>query len=103
MVTNTAEYFEAAPPHPGEILEREFMEPIGLSQTNLAERLDVAHRRINEIVNEKRRVTPETAIMLGKTFDTTPEFWLNLQMNHDMYETYREEPDRFDDIDPVTV
>lgn len=72
------------PTHPGEILAEEFLKPLGLSQVALAEHLGVPVQRINELVKGKRGVTPETAWLLAGAFNTSPEFWLNLQSNHDL-------------------
>ena len=75
------------PTHPGEILKEEFMKPLGLSQSQLSKELDTTFRTINEIVNEKRNISPEMAIKLSRYFGTTPELWLNLQNQHDLYIT----------------
>jgi len=72
------------PTHPGEVLLEEFLKPLELSQVRLAEHLGIPVQRVNELVNGKRGVTPETAWLLAGAFDTTPEFWLNLQTNHDL-------------------
>ena len=72
------------PIHPGEILKEEFLEPMGITQVALAKHLGVPTQRINEIVRGKRGVTPETAWLLSQAFGTTPQFWLNLQMNYDL-------------------
>jgi len=72
------------PTHPGEVLLEEFLLPLGLSQVELAEHLEVPVQRINEIVRGKRGVTPETAWLLAQALDTTPEFWIHLQANHDL-------------------
>ena len=72
------------PTHPGEILLEEFLVPLGLSQVELAEHLEVPVQRINEVVRGKRGVTPETAWLFSKAFGTTPEFWINLQSNYDL-------------------
>jgi antitoxin HigA-1 len=72
------------PTHPGEILQEQFLEPLGLTQVALAGHLGVPVQRINEIVRGKRGVTPETAWLLAQAFDTTPEFWINLQTAHDL-------------------
>jgi addiction module HigA family antidote len=79
---------ESRPPtHPGEMLRKEFLEPLGMTQRELAERLGVHYPRVNELVNGKRGVTAETALMLGKLFGTSARFWLNLQASYDLYET----------------
>jgi len=75
------------PTHPGEILREEFLEPLGQTQVALAAHLEVPVQRINELVRGKRGVTPETAWLLGQAFDTTPEFWLNLQAAYDLAST----------------
>jgi antitoxin HigA-1 len=72
------------PTHPGEILSEDFLKPLGVTQVALAEHLNVSVQRINELVRGKRGVTPETAWLLAGAFGTTPEFWLNLQANHDL-------------------
>lgn len=72
------------PTHPGEILLKEFLGPLDLTQVTLADHLDVPVQRINEIVRGKRGVTPETAWLLAEAFETTPQFWLSLQANHDL-------------------
>lgn len=70
--------------HPGEILREEFMIPLGLSANALSRDIDVPPNRITSITACERAVTPDTALRLARYFDTTPEFWLNLQMAHDL-------------------
>lgn len=72
---------------PGEILKEEFMEPLGLSQQELAEKIAVPRRRINEIIKGKRAISPDTAWRLARIFQMTPEYWLNLQMKMDLWQT----------------
>ena len=73
-----------APVHPGEILREDFMKPLGLSVNKLALELHVPATRIGEIVHERRRITAETAMRLGRYFKTNAEFWLNLQNYYDL-------------------
>lgn len=73
-----------SPVHPGEVLQTEFLDPMGLSQNQLARSLGVPPRRINEIVLQKRRITADTALRLARFFKMSPEFWLGLQMDHDL-------------------
>ena len=73
-----------APVHPGEILQKEFLEPMGLSQNKLAMALHVPARRINEIVLAKRGMTADTALRLARYFEMTPQFWLGLQMDYEL-------------------
>jgi antitoxin HigA-1 len=69
---------------PGEILEEEFLKPMGLSQSALAERMGVPRMRISEIVRGNRAISAETAILLGETFGVSARFWMNLQTSHDL-------------------
>ena len=71
--------------HPGEILREEFMKPLNISQNALAIAIHVPATRIGEIVNEKRGITADTALRLGVFFNTTSEFWMNLQTNYDLH------------------
>ena len=73
------------PTHPGEMLLKEFLEPLGLTQKELAERLHVPYQRVNELVKGKRGMTPSTALRLAKFFGNSPDFWLNLQLRWDLY------------------
>ncbi len=73
-----------APVHPGEVLQEEFMEPLGLTQYRVAKATGVPARRINEIVHRKRAVSADTALRLARLFGTTAEFWMNLQALYDL-------------------
>jgi len=72
------------PIHPGEVLLEDFMRPLGLSQNRLGRDLNVPPRRINEIVNHKRRITADTALRLARYFGTSSELWVNLQAHYDL-------------------
>lgn len=72
------------PIHPGEVLQQDFLEPLGVSQYRIARDIGVPPRRINEIVHGKRSVTADTALRLGRYFGTTERFWLNLQAQFDL-------------------
>jgi addiction module HigA family antidote len=72
------------PVHPGEILREEFMGPLGLSMNRLALDLRVPVTRIAEIFHERRGITPDTALRLARYFNTTPQFWMNLQAAYDL-------------------
>jgi antitoxin HigA-1 len=80
MVTDTI----MPPVHPGEILLTEFLEPLGVSQYQLAKAVDVPARRINEIVHGQRRISADTALRLSRYFGTSERFWLNLQVRYDL-------------------
>ena len=72
------------PIHPGEILQKEFLEPMALSQNRLALALGVPARRINEIILGKRGITADTALRLARYFKMSPQFWLGLQMDYEL-------------------
>jgi len=72
------------PTHPGVILGKEFLAPLGISQVALAAHLGVPVQRINELIRGKRGMTPETAWLLAAALNTTPEFWINLQAAYDL-------------------
>ena len=72
------------PIHPGEILMKEFLEPMGITQYRLAKDINVAPRRVNEIVHGKRAITADTALRLSRYFGTSERFWMNLQTRFDM-------------------
>jgi len=72
------------PIHPGEILLRDFLDPLGISQYRLAKDISVPPRRINEIVHGERAITADTALRLARYFGTSERFWLNLQSRYDL-------------------
>ncbi|MBH0778352.1 HigA family addiction module antitoxin [Nocardia bovistercoris] len=72
------------PTSPGEVLAEEFLEPMRISQNALARALGVPPRQINQIVHGNRAITPRTALLLGRYFGTTAEFWINLQTHYDL-------------------
>ena len=78
------------PIHPGEILREEFLLPLGMTAHALALELKVPAPRINDIVRERRAITPDTALRLARYFGTTPQFWMNLQSSYDLKITERE-------------
>ena len=82
-----------APVLPGEILMEEFLKPMEISQYRLAKDINVPARRINEIVQGKRSITPDTALRLSKYFGLSERFWINLQARYDL----EKEKDRLKD------
>lgn len=74
------------PTHPGEMLLRVFLQPHGLTQAELAKRIGVSYVRVNELVNGRRGITPDTALRLSRFFGNSVEFWLNGQLECDMWE-----------------
>ena len=82
------------PPHPGGIVRRQCLEPLGLSVTGAAEHLGVARQSLSELVNERSGVSVDMAIRLSKAFGSTPETWLGMQMAYDLWQARS----RIDDI-----
>ncbi len=82
---------EREPTHPGEMLLEEFLQPLGISQKEFADRIGVSYVRLNQIVNGRRGVTPSTALRLAKAFGTSPEFWLNGQTALELYRAMHDE------------
>lgn len=73
------------PTHPGEMLMEEFLNPMQITQRELADAIHVPYQRINELVNQKRGITPSTALRLARFFNVSADFWLNLQVRWDLY------------------
>jgi len=73
------------PTHPGEMLLKEYLEPMKISQRQLSIALNIPYQRVNEIVKGKRGVTPETDLLISKYFNITPGFWISLQQSWDLY------------------
>ena len=78
-----------APAHPGEMLLRQFLEPMGLSQVELARRIGVSYPRINEIIKGRRGITPDTALRLARLLHMSADFWLGLQQDWDLWHALR--------------
>jgi addiction module HigA family antidote len=77
------------PTPPGEMLLEEYLKPRGLTQVERAARMGVPIQRVNTIVNGKRGITAETAVLLSEALNTTPEFWMGLQADHDLWQALR--------------
>jgi addiction module HigA family antidote len=73
------------PTHPGEMLLEEFLNPMGLTQRELADAILVPYQRINDIVNGRRGITPSTALRLAKFFKISPDFWMNVQLRWEQF------------------
>ncbi len=87
--------------HPGEILREEFLKPMNISAYELAKRLHVPAPRVNDIVLEKRGISPDTALRLARFFGTTEQFWLNLQDAFEVSRLKAERGDEFEQIKPL--
>ena len=73
------------PPHPGGILKRQYLKPLDLTVAATARALGVSRKQFSQLVNERAGVSPDMALRLATAFSTTPEFWVNLQRNHDLW------------------
>lgn len=91
------------PTHPGEMLLEEFLTPMGISQKDLAVNIEVPYRRINEIVNGRRGITPSTALRLAKFFEMSADFWMNLQLRWDLYFAQQAENKVLERIHPYST
>lgn len=93
------------PTHPGEILLEEFLLPLGITQTKLANDLGVSFKTVNEIINQKRSVTPDISLRLSKYFGTSPQIWLGLQMDYDLYKAFNNKfvKKHIQDIQPLEI
>jgi antitoxin HigA-1 len=88
------------PTHPGEILKEEYLVPLEISQTRLAEDLGISSRYVNEIINHKRSVTSELALKLSRYFSTSAELWLNLQNKYDLYSVLKSKKKEISKVRP---
>lgn len=88
------------PTHPGEMLIEEFLTPMGITQKDLANSIHVPYQRINKIINNKRGVTPSTALRLAKFFGVSEDFWMNIQMRWDLYNARQAEEKELKTIRP---
>lgn len=89
--------------HPGEVLEKEFLEPMGVTAYRLSKAVEIQQTRISLIIKGQRGITADTAIRFGKYFGTTPEFWMNLQREYDLRKTTYEKKDFFENIIPLSA
>jgi addiction module HigA family antidote len=87
------------PTHPGEMLREEFLGPMHISQRELANAIHVPYQRVNELVNQKRGITPSTALRLARFFGVSAGFWLNLQVRWDLYKAQINEGKELDEIE----
>jgi addiction module HigA family antidote len=90
------------PTHPGEMLLDEFLNPMGLTQRELADAIHVPYQRVNDIVNGRRGVTPSTALRLAKYFNMSADFWMNVQLRWDMYFAQQDEIKVLETIRPLS-
>ncbi len=91
------------PTHPGEMLLEEFLNPMGITQRELAEKIHVPYQRVNEIINKRRGITPSTALRLAKLFRVSEDFWMNLQLRWDLYRARLNESKELREIKPLKL
>lgn len=91
------------PTTPGEMLKEEFLKPMGLTQQQLADGIGVSYQRVNELINDKRGITISTALRLAKYFNTSPDFWLNMQRANDLYRVLKKEGEQIEKIQPIVT
>jgi antitoxin HigA-1 len=95
---------ENRPTHPGEFIREDILEEFGFTQGELAERLGVSRRTISQLVNERRGISADMALRLGKLTNTTPQLWLNLQMAVDLWDAAHASPEKsISTIETITV
>lgn len=91
------------PTHPGEMLLKEFLAPMGITQKELANSIHVPYQRINEIINKKRGITPSTALRLAKFFGMSEDFWMNVQLRWDLFKAKQTEEKELKTIRPFRL
>ena len=74
------------PTHPGNIIKEDYLLPLSITIKDMADSLGVSRKTLSKIINERGAITPDMALRLSRAFDTTPDFWLNLQKNHDLWQ-----------------
>ena len=90
-----------APTPPGEMLLEEFLKPMGMTQRELADKINVPYQRVNEIINGRRGITPSTALRLAKVFGMSDEFWMNVQLRWDLFFVKQAESEILEKIVPL--
>lgn len=91
------------PVHPGEFLREDYMSELGLTVATLAKRLGVSRQTVNDIVREKRGLSPEMCLRLGRLFGTTPQFWMNMQSKVDIWDSLALHEDEVMAIEPIEI
>jgi len=89
--------------HPGEILQEEFLKPLGISVYQLAKQIHLIRSRVNDIVRGRRAITADTALRLAKFFGTTPAFWMNLQTTYELREANNNSAAELENIQPIQI
>jgi len=103
MSISNTETRRIQPTHPGEMLREDFMPDYGLTTKRLAEGLGVSRQTVNELLRERRAITPAMALRLSRLFGNTPEFWLNAQRAVDLWEAQTNYKNELEHIQPLTA
>ena len=74
------------PTHPGKIIKEDYLEPLAITITEMANTLGISRKTLSKIINERAAITPDMSLRLARAFDTTPDFWMNLQKNYDLWQ-----------------
>jgi addiction module HigA family antidote len=93
---------DRAPTHPGEMLLEEFLEPMGLTQRQLAQAIHVPYQRVNEIISGRRGMTPAAALRLERYLGMLSRFWMDLQLRWDLYHAHAQDRKELEAIEPYT-
>ncbi len=101
MTISNTKKREIPPTHPGEILREDFMPDYDLTTRSLAEALDVSRQTINEIIQERRSISPVMALRLSRLFGNSPQFWLNAQNAVDLWKTEQDYKNMLEQIHPI--
>lgn len=103
MAIKNTDMRQIKPTHPGEMLREDFMPDYGLTATSLADKLGVSRQTVNEILRERRAVTPSMALRLSRLFSNTPEFWLNAQRAVDLWLAQKDQKKTLAKINPLSA
>lgn len=103
MATTNTVKREIPPTHPGEVLREDFMPDYGLTTASLADALGVSRQTINEILRERRSITPIMALRLSRLFGNSPEFWLNAQNARDIWDSEQHFKNELKQIHPLNA
>lgn len=93
----------ARPPHPGEFLREDYLPEYGLTVAAFADKLGVSRQTANELLRERRAVSPNMALRLGRLFGTTAQFWLNLQRNVDLWDSFEQNAEAIERVEPLPI
>lgn len=91
------------PPHPGEVLKEEFLEPLGLTITYTAQALGVSRKAISEIVNQRAGITADMALRLAQAFDTTPDLWMGMMESYALFQAKKNWSDLRESNNPIVI